>query len=79
MQAVRNGLFYFAPFGSALLGGLAGFSFHWFAWVIGALVGFGAGCAVSGLMIVLSIRAKFKSDAGLARHAWKTSDTRKSD
>ncbi len=67
MQSLRNFFFYFSPLVGALIGGGLGFALHVFAWIPGAGVGFGIGCAVSALMIVLSIRARFKSDPSLTR------------
>lgn len=67
MQSVRNFFFYFSPLGGALIGGVIGYWFHVFAWIIGAGAGFAFGCAMSALMIVLSIRARFRADPGLSQ------------
>lgn len=67
MQSVRNFLFYFSPLAGAVIGGLLGYELHVFAWLPGALVGLGAGLAVSLVMLVLSIRARFKADPTLTR------------
>ena len=68
MQTVRNALYRFSPVGGALLGGVIGLSYHPFIWVIEILIGFVVGCVISGLMVVLSIRARFKSDVSLTQN-----------
>jgi hypothetical protein len=67
MQSVRNFFFYFSPIIGAVIGGRIGLRFHDLAWIIGAALGFGLGCGFSILMIVLSIRARFRADPGLTR------------
>jgi uncharacterized membrane protein len=79
MQTVRNMLFYFSPLAGALLGGLIGFYLHVFALIVGLLAGFGIGCAVSVLMVVVSIRARFKSDVSLTQNPLEKESARDSE
>lgn len=67
MQTVRNFFFYFAPILGGVLGGVIGMGYHTWFWLLEVLIGFGAGCLVSGMMIAFSIRARFKSDVTLTR------------
>jgi hypothetical protein len=68
MQAIRTVLYYLSPLGGAVLGGVIGLSYHPFIWAIEVLIGFVAGCVLSVLMIILSIRARFKSDVSLTQN-----------
>lgn len=67
MQSVRNFLFYFGPLLGALAGGILGLSYNAFIWFFEVVIGFGAGCVLSVVMIAWSVRARFKSDPGLMR------------
>lgn len=67
MQSVRNFLFYISPLVGAVLGGLIGLYFNKYLWVFEVLFGLAGGCVVSGLMIVLAVRARFKSDPSLMK------------
>ena len=62
MQKIRTALFYLSPLGGGVLGWLIGLSSHAYIWAIEVLMGVGAGCLISVIMLVLSIRARFKSD-----------------
>lgn len=77
MQRIRNGLFYSSPFLGAVLGGVIGYSSDILLWVVQILLGFGVGCMASGLMLILSIRARFKSDANFTENPLKSSKNRK--
>lgn len=69
MQRVRNFLFYFSPLLGAALGGVIGLGYNTFSAIVEVLIGFGAGCVFSVVMIVLSVRARFKSDVTLTQSA----------
>lgn len=75
MQRIRSGLFYLSPLVGAVIGGVIGHSSEMFLWVVQILVGFVVGCAVSGVMLVLSIRARFKADANFTGNPLKNSKT----
>ncbi|MEY4484860.1 MAG: hypothetical protein RL693_2312 [Verrucomicrobiota bacterium] len=65
MQTARNLLFYISPLVGAVLGGVIGLAFSKFFWVFEVLFGFAVGCGVSIMMIVWSVRARFRSDPSL--------------
>ena len=68
VQIVRNIFFYFSPLIGAVLGWWIGLSHNIFSSLIESLIGFGGGCLVSIVMIVLSVRARFKSDVTLTQN-----------
>lgn len=79
MQTLRNFLFSSSPLLGALVGWWIGRSYNAFTEVVDIAFGFGVGCLVSILMIVLSVRARFKSDVSLTRNALHKDTTRQSD
>jgi zinc transporter ZupT len=65
MQTLRNIFFYFSPLIGAFLGWYIGKYCNMFLNFVEILIGLGAGCVVSIVMLVLSVRARFKADPGL--------------
>jgi hypothetical protein len=78
MQRLRNALFYLSPLLGAVLGGVIGHSSETFLRVVQILIGLGVGCAVSCLMMVWSVRARFKEDGNFTENPLKNSKTPKS-
>lgn len=67
MQTVRNFLFYFSPLAGAVMAGIIGLSYNKFFWVFEVLFGFVGGCLLSIMMIIMSVRARFRSDPSLMK------------
>ena len=78
MQSLRNCLFYSSPLLGAVVAGVIGHPSGTFLWIMQILLGFVVGCAASCLMLILSIRARFKSDSNFTDNPLRDSGTRKS-
>ncbi len=79
MQTLRNFLFYSSPLLGAVVGWWIGRSYNAFTEIVDIAFGFGVGCAISILMIVLSVRARFRSDVTLTRTALHKDTPKPSD